>query len=79
MAWGFFPTCLEKKEYMEPYVAEQVAREMLAADPSHAAKFQARLDSDPDFADSPAARLEFFTRRHASWDEQFNLYPIFRL
>ncbi|MDB5949422.1 MAG: Peptidase, partial [Massilia sp.] len=24
------------------------------------------------------ARLEFFARRHASWDERFNLYPVMR-
>jgi hypothetical protein len=22
--------------------------------------------------------LEFFYRRHSSWDERFNLYPVFR-
>ena len=26
-AWGFFNACFEQKEYMEPYVAEQIARE----------------------------------------------------
>lgn len=77
-AWGFFNGCFEQKEHMEPYVAEQIAREMLAADPVLAAQFQSRLDSDPAFAGDPAARLEFFMRRHASWDEQFNLYPIYR-
>jgi len=64
---------------LEPYVAEQIAREMLEADPDLAEQFRARLDSDPQFAGSPAARLEFFLRRHASGDEQFSLYPIYRL
>ncbi len=28
-AWGLFNACFEQKEHMEPYVAEQIAREMI--------------------------------------------------
>ena len=76
-AWGLFNVSFERKEYMEEYVAEEVAREQLQ-DPQVAAAFKARLDSDPAFAKSPRARLEFFARRHSSWDERFNLYPVYR-
>ena len=76
-AWGFFNTAFEDKEYMEPYVAEQVAAQMLA-DPQVAAEFKKRLEEDPAFAASPAARLDFFYRRHSSWDERLNLYPVYR-
>ncbi|MBJ7310125.1 M14 family metallopeptidase [Rugamonas sp. CCM 8940] len=78
LAWGEFNTAFERKEYMEEYVAEDVAREQLAADPALAAAFQQKLASDPAFAASQEARLEFFARRHASWDERFNLYPVMR-
>jgi len=78
LAWGRFNNAFERKEYMEDYVAEDVAREMLAADPALAAAFKARLASDPAFAKSGDARLEFFARRHASWDERYNLYPVLR-
>jgi hypothetical protein len=77
-AWGFFNAWFEQKEHLEGYVAEPLAREMLSADPQLAAEFQRQLAENPAFAASPAARLEFFHRRHASWDRQFNLYPIFR-
>jgi hypothetical protein len=77
-AWGFFNASFEAKEYMEPYVAEQVAKEMLASDPAIAAEFAKRLATEPEFAKSPAARLEFFYRRHPSWDERQNLYPVLR-
>jgi hypothetical protein len=77
-AWGAFNPAFEKKESMEAYVAEAVARERLAADPALAAEFRAKLAGDADFAASPAARLEFFHRRHSSWDERFNLYPVMR-
>jgi len=76
LAWGLFNTAFERKEYMEEYVAEEVAREQLQ-DPQVAAAFKARL-ADETFAKNPRARLEFFARRHASWDERFNLYPVYR-
>jgi hypothetical protein len=77
-AWGMFNNHFERKEYMEPYVAEQVAREMLAADPGLRARFEQRLREDPGFAADPRARLEFFHRRHSAWDERLDLYPILR-
>jgi hypothetical protein len=78
-AWGFFNTAFEAKEYMEPYVAEQVARELLAKDPKLAADFNQKLASDPEFAANPQARLDFFYRLSPSWDERLNLYPVYRL
>jgi hypothetical protein len=77
-AWGEFNNAFEQKEYMEEYVAEEVARAQLAADPNLAVAFAAKLRDEPAFAASPAARLQFFARRHASWDERYNLYPILR-
>lgn len=77
-AWGRFNNHFERKEYMEAYVAEEVAREMLAADPGLKAEFERRLREDPEFAGSPRARLDFFYRRHSAWDERHNLYPIYR-
>lgn len=78
-AWGGFNKAFERKEYMEPYVAEQVAREMLTANPKLQAEFEQRLREDAEFAASPRARLEFFYRRHSSWDQSYNLYPVLRI
>ena len=78
-AWGWFNNHFERKEYMEPYVAEAVAREMLAADPALRAGFERRLADDPSFAADPQARLDFFYRRHASWDDGMDLYPVLRV
>jgi hypothetical protein len=77
LAWGAFNNAFERKEYMEEYVAEEVAREQLK-DPAVAAEFKRKLASDPAFAASSAQRLEFFARRHPSWDERFKLYPVMR-
>src|SRR5580693_1079649 len=78
-AWGLFNACFEQKEHMEPYVAEQIAREMLAQDPSLQQQFEAQLAADAAFAASASARLDFFLRRHASWDTRLNLYPVLRV
>jgi len=78
-AWGYFNACFEQKEQMERYVAEQIAREMLAANPKLREEFERAVASDARFAADATARLDFFLRRHASWDVRFNLYPILRL
>jgi hypothetical protein len=78
-AWGLFNACFEQKEHMEPYVAEQIAQEMIDHDPRLAAEFWSRCEHDAAFAASPVARLEFFLRRHASWDARYNLYPVLRV
>jgi hypothetical protein len=75
-AWGFFNASVEEKEYMEAYVAEGIAREMLARDPQLARDFAQRLAGDRAFAADPAARLGFFTQRHSSHDERLRLYPV---
>ncbi len=76
--WGFFNTAFEPKEYMEAYVAEAIGEQMLKTNPKIRAEFSRKLAEDPEFARSPAARLEFFYRRHPSWDERLNLYPVLR-
>jgi murein tripeptide amidase MpaA len=78
-AWGFFNACFEQKEQLEPYVAEQVAAGLLASEPALKAEFMAKLKADPQFAASPSERLEFFLRRHVSWDVRYNLYPVMRV
>ena len=79
LAWGEFNNAFERKEYMEDYVAEDVAREQMAADPALATAFRNKVATDAAFASNPHARLEFFARRHASWDERLNLYPVMRV
>lgn len=78
-AWGFFNACFEQKEHMEPYVAEQIARTMMKQQPGLMDEFQHHLAHDPAFAASAAARLGFFLSRHSSWDDRYNLYPVFRM
>jgi len=76
-AWGFMNARFEQKEYMEAYVAEDVARAQLK-DPAVRAAFDEKL-KDPAFAKDPAARLDFFYRRHASYDVEHNVLPVLRI
>jgi hypothetical protein len=50
----------------------------MARDPALAAEFRRKVETDPAFAKNAHARLEFFARRHSSWDERLNLYPVLR-
>ena len=52
---------------------------MLAQNAALQEEFERRLREDAAFAANPRARLEFFLRRHSSWDSRLNLYPVFRV
>jgi hypothetical protein len=78
MAWNFFDTIFQKKEYGEDYVVEPLARQMLAKDPALAREFAAKLASDSTFVRSTGARVDFFYRRSAWADPEQNLHPVAR-
>jgi len=76
--WGEFNAAFEQKEFLEPYIAEEIARAMLAKDPSLRSQFDAALAADPAMASSPQQRLHWFYKRNAAWDDHVNLLPVFR-
>jgi len=80
LRWGFFDPIFEQREYGEAYVLEKLARENLAKDPALKAEFEQRIQSDPRFAASPEARLEFFYDR-SPWGVANHVgeYPVARL
>ena len=80
LRWGFFDSIFEQREYGEAYVLEKLAREELAKDPALKAEFEHRVETDPHFAASPEARLEFFYDR-SPWGlaNRVGEYPVGRL
>jgi len=76
--WGVFNPVFERKEYIEPYVLEQAAREMLE-DPAVRAEYEAALADDPALAESTERKLDWFYRRHPAWDERLDLVPVYRV
>lgn len=77
--WGWFNNAFETKEYMEAYVAEEFARESLQNSPDLRKEFEHRLRTDTNFNNDPMQRLNFFAKRHPSWDKHYGLYPVLRL
>ena len=78
MHWGFFNALLERKEYFENYAMEPIAKQMLDGDPALRAAFTQAL-SDPKFAASPRARLNWFYERSKYSEPLVNQYPILML
>ncbi len=77
--WGFFDAVLERKEYVEDYVMEDIAARMLASDPQLKDEFRRLLETDSVLAASPRARLDFFYKRSPYFDQKMNVYPISRV
>lgn len=78
LRWGFFDAHFERREYADPRKLEQLARDMLAADPALREAFDRALE-DPAFAASPAARLDFFHRRSPWADPELGVLPVWRV
>jgi len=76
--WGFFHEILQRTEYGEAYVMEPMAERMLAEDSQLRKDFEAKLKGDPDFANNPRERLQWFYKRTPFFDEQWHLYPVGR-
>ncbi|MCP3135776.1 M14 family zinc carboxypeptidase [Pyxidicoccus xibeiensis] len=77
VSWGLFSPHFEQKEYIEDYVLEPFARELLAKDAKVKAEWDAKL-KDAAFAKDPRARLRFFYERHPARDLRLRVYPVLR-
>jgi hypothetical protein len=77
--WNFFDSILQKKEGFSPYVFEEVAAELLAADSLLRAGFEARRAADPGFASNAYAQLNWIYNRSPYREASHLRYPIYRL
>ncbi|MFT3913592.1 MAG: M14 family zinc carboxypeptidase [Anaeromyxobacteraceae bacterium] len=86
LAWGEFNPHFVRAEYIEPYVLETWAREQLK-DPAVKAEFERAFppESPTPAGKAPAAgatrrddRLDWWARRHPSWDRNYRRYPVLR-
>lgn len=78
LAWGFFSTIFQAKEYGGDYVVEPMARAMMQRDPKLAAEFRAKVESDSAFASNPNSRTDWFYRRSPWNDPEQDLHPVAR-
>jgi AraC-like DNA-binding protein len=76
--WGFFDAAFEQKEYIESYVIEALAREMLKSDSTLAREFAA-MQKTPGFAESPQWIRDWFYQHSPYFDARQNIYPAGRI
>lgn len=79
MKWGFFNFIFEQKEYVETYVMEKMARDMLKADPELKKDFERKMKEDENFASNSYGILNWFYQRAPYWDKSVGRYPIGRI
>ncbi|HWR35784.1 MAG TPA: M14 family metallopeptidase [Clostridia bacterium] len=79
VAWGYFDSIFEQKEYGEAYVLEKLARDMMAKDPKLKAEFEKKVVSDHEFSANPYGRLNWFYKHSPWWDDRIGFYPVGRL
>jgi hypothetical protein len=77
VSWGLLSLVMERKEYIDPRVLENLARTMLD-DPAVAADWERALQ-DEAFATNRRARHLWWYRRTDHWDETVGLMPVMRL
>ena len=77
LSWGLVSALFEDKEYIDIPKLDELAKRQLE-DPAVRAEWEKAL-ADPAFAGDPAARYRWWYRRTPYWDEQIELFPVFRL
>jgi hypothetical protein len=77
VSWGLLSLVMERKEYIDPGVLEDLAQGMLES-PSVAAEWERAL-KDESLSDDSRARYLWWYRRTAYWDETVGLMPVMRL
>lgn len=77
--WGYFNSFFEKKEYAEAYIFEPIAKRMLEENKSLKEEFFRRIETDEEFRESPALRLDFFYKRSPYVDKVEKVYPIMKV
>lgn len=76
LGWGFFNSIFDRTEYMEEYIVEPLAQQMLNESPNLRTEFEAKKASDPAFAKNPYAILNWFYTKSLYADSQYLLYPV---
>lgn len=76
LKWGFFNTIFERKEYVETYVMEKMAREMIKEKPELLDQYKKAIEENPQIYNNQWAKLYWFYALTPYWDQQKDIYPI---
>jgi len=74
--WGFFNSIFERKEYVETYVMEVMAREMIKDKPKLKEEYEQAIKEHPEIYNNQWAKIFWFFERTPYWDQQKDLYPV---
>jgi hypothetical protein len=74
--WGFFDAIFEQKEYVESYVMEAMARQMIAEDPELGREFEQKKATDSVFSQNPYMILNWFYQKTPYADNRRYIYPV---
>lgn len=77
--WGFFNSIFERKEYVETYVMEEMAREMIKENPQLKEEFEQACKEHPEIYNNQWAKVFWFFERTPYWDKNKDIYPIGKL
>jgi hypothetical protein len=77
--WNFFDTILQSKEHFSAYVFEDLAAELIQKSPELKTRLEEKRRSDPEFAKSAGAQLEFIYNNSPYREKEYLRYPVFRL
>jgi len=79
LQWGFFNTIFERKEYVETYVMEEMAREMIKENPQLKIEFDKAVQENPELYNNQWSKVFWFFERTPYWDNQKDIYPVGRI
>ncbi|SET43769.1 M14 family metallopeptidase [Hymenobacter actinosclerus] len=78
-AWGFFDSVLQQKEYFSDYVFEDLAAQLLRQKPELRAQLTQKQQTDPAFAASGPAQLDWLYRQSDHYEPSHLRYPVLRV
>ncbi|MBN2572228.1 MAG: hypothetical protein JXA68_08880 [Ignavibacteriales bacterium] len=77
--WNFFDPILQRHEYFEPYVFDEIADEILKSDQKLRDEFEKKKLNEIDFAQNSYAQYDFIYRNSPHYEECHQRYPVYRL
>ncbi|MEO6285074.1 MAG: M14 family metallopeptidase [Dyadobacter sp.] len=77
--WNFFDTILQAKEHYSDYVFEDLAATLLEKSPELKARLEEKRKSDPEFAKSGSAQLDYIYENSPYREKEYLRYPVFRV
>lgn len=76
LRWGLFNAIFERKEYVETYVMEKMAREMIKENPDLRVQYFKALKEDPQKYHDQWTKLYWFYEKTPFYDQHKDIYPI---